>query len=106
MRILNWWRELRRMVANYGALERKVKLLEDELRKRTTIAADIGYREHESYAIVIGTLGNRDYVQTFRLPRGMNELVSVLKDMEISGTVRKVDAPPVFRSVVQREFRI
>lgn len=86
-------------------LERRILELENELRKRTTIGCDIGFREHQSYAVMIGHLNGKDYVQSFALyGDSFQGIVRQLKEMGRYGEVCRVDSPPQFRSIIEREL--
>ena len=96
----------KKIIATHEETQARIKFLERELRKRTTIVADIGVSgHHENYAVMIGTLNGRDYVETFMLPDAFPQAVGMLRDMARSGTIRRVDAPPVVLPVIDRELR-
>lgn len=106
-RLREWERVARaRAFALDGRLseaEARAESLEKLIRDRTTIAADIGPGPRsENYAIVIGRYRGADYVQTFTLDAdSLCGMIDQLRRLEhdMCGTVRRVDAPPIFRSV-------
>lgn len=113
--MLNWLRTLHRIICNYDweigrlrdrleAEQGKRKQLEALLRERTSIAVDVGFKD-ACYVIVVGRYKGADYVQTFSINTpDMASLIEQLKQMERYGEVKRVDAPPQFRAVFQREF--
>ena len=96
----------KKIIASHEETQARIKFLEGELRKRTTIAADIGvYDKHANYAVMIGTMHGRDYVETFMLADEFPQVARMLKEMSRVGVVRRVDAPPVIRAVVDSELK-
>lgn len=54
--------------------------------------------------IVVGRYRNADYVQTYALDTpNLAVLIGQLRQMERCGAVRRVDAPPLFRAVFERD---
>lgn len=89
--------------AQLRTLRARVAGLENELRKRTEIAVDVGFPG--CYAIVVGRLGGRTFIQTYSVEgQSFRGLVDQLKEMERYAHVARVDAPPSFRGVFEQEF--
>jgi hypothetical protein len=106
-RIRNTIRKARQILSGYDAALARITALEAELRKRTTVACDIGYRPDANYAILIGSHRGRDYVQTFAIEaESFPGLVSRLRDLQRVGQVRHVDCPPQMSAVVEREIKL
>jgi len=105
--MITWMKKLLAIVAGYDAALRgahtRINALEKLVRDRTNISVDVGFRT-ASHVIVVGRYRNADYVQTFALDTpDLNVLIDRLREMERYGTVQRVDAPPLFRAVFNRE---
>lgn len=106
--MLKWLNKLKMIVAGYDADLRnahaRIAELEKLVKDRTNIAVDVGFRS-ASHVIVIGRYRNADYVQTFEIDApDLIRLVDQLRELERYGAVKRVDAPPQFRAVFEREF--
>ena len=113
--MIKWFKQLRNIVANYDKdmldLKRiannaviRAEQAEKVIRDRTDIHTDIHYRA-ESYVIVVGRYGKRDYIQGFNLRNeDFASLIPRLKEMERYGHIKKVDAHPNFKAVFDYEF--
>lgn len=88
--------------------ERVIRQCESLIRERTEVAADIHpSRIGESFVIVVGRYRNNDYVQTYSLGREgqVDHIIHTLRSMERTAEVRRIDAPPIFKQVFERERR-
>ena len=99
--MLKWLKRLQAIVANYDTdmrnTHKQIAQLDKVIHDRTDIAVDI--RLNSSYVIVAGHYKNTDYVQTFRLDtQDFADLIDRLKHLEKHGTIRRIDAPPLFRA--------
>ena len=86
-----------------GKVKAQLRALEALIVDRTSLAADISPTRHDmNVVIAIGRYRDVDYVQTFHLgsDRDLGEIIHILGQMERSGTLRRLDAPPVFKAVV------
>lgn len=105
--MLKWLKKLKAIVAGYDADLRnahaRITELEKLVKDRTNIAVDVGFRS-ASHVIVIGRYRNADYVQTFEMDTpSLGGLIDQLRERERYGKVARVDAPPVFRAVFERD---
>lgn len=105
--MLKWLKKLKAIVAGYDADLRnahaRIAELEKLVRDRTNIAVDVGFKS-ASHVIVVGRYKNADYVQTYALDTpDLAALIDQLRQMERHGAVRRVDAPPQFRAVFERD---
>lgn len=113
--MFKWLKKLKVIVAGYDIdlritradIQRahaRIEELEKLVRDRTNIAVDVGFRG-ASHVIVVGRYKNADYVQTYSLDTPhLTALIGQLRDMERHGSVRRVDAPPQFRAVFERDL--
>lgn len=88
------------------ALNKEAKEILERVRSVTTIDADLTYlRGQPNTIIVTGRYQNRAYVNVFDIQDGDFEgLIKTLKDMQQMGRVRHIDAPPIFRAVIERDL--
>lgn len=88
-------------------MKRRIEGADTEIRKRTRLGIDIGADErHANWIVAVGTFQGRDYVETFRMDSGnFGDMCGRLREMKRYGEIQAIDAPPVFRAVVEREFR-
>jgi len=105
--MLKWLKKLKSIVAGYDADLRnahsRIAELEKLVKDRTNISVDAGFRS-ASHVIVIGRYRNADYVQTFEMDTpSLDALIDQLREHERYGKVVRVDAPPVFRAVFERD---
>lgn len=105
--MLKWLKKLKAIVARYDADLRnahaRIAELEKLVRDRTNIAVDVGFRS-ANHVIVVGRYRNADYIQSFEMREpDMAVLIDRLREQSRYGAVRKVDAPPTFRAVFERE---
>jgi len=105
--MLKWLKKLKAIVAGYddGMRNANARIAEIEklVRERTNIAVDVGFKS-ASHVIVVGRYKNADYVQTYALDTpDLAALIDQLRQMERHGAVRRVDAPPQFRAVFERD---
>ena len=105
--MIKWLKKLKAIVASYDAnlanAHARIAALETMVRERTDIAIDVGFWS-TSHVIVVGRYKNADYVQTYSMDTpDLASLIDQLKQMERYGNVRRVDAPPQFRAVFERE---
>lgn len=122
MKILAWFKNLFYIVEFYNreiaqlqlratVLEKttevqkaRIEVLEAMVRENTDIAVDCGWRGM-NVITVIGRYRNKDYIQTFHVhEQSIGDLIEQLKRMEQYATIRRVDAPPVIRALVDREL--
>jgi len=104
--MLKWLKKLKEIVAGYDADLRtahtRIAELEKLVKDRTNIAVDVGFRS-ASHVIVIGRYRNADYIQTFEMDTpSLDGLIEQLRERERYGSVKRVDAPPLFRAVFER----
>lgn len=105
--MLKWLKKLKAIVAGYDTDLRnahtRIAELEKLVKDRTNIAVDVGFRR-ASHVIVIGRYRNADYVQTFEMDTpSLGGLIEQLRERERYGSVKRVDAPPQFRAVFERD---
>lgn len=105
--MLKWLKKLKTIVGCYDADLRnahtRIAELEKLVRDRTNIAVDVGFKS-ASHVIVVGRYKDADYVQTYALDTpDLAALIDQLRQMERHGVVRRVDAPPQFRAVFERD---
>lgn len=81
------------------------KLL-NEIKGATDIAVDVqACRPHMHSIIVVGGYHGRDYIQSFRVQHDdLVELIELLRRMERTGNVKRLDAPPMFDAIALREL--
>lgn len=122
MKIVKWFKNLLYIVEFYNReiaqlqlratlLERttevqkaRIEVLEKLIREHTDIAVDCNYRGM-NVITVIGRYRNKDYVQTFHVAeRNIADLIDQLREMERYAMVRRVDAPPVIRALIERDL--
>ena len=83
----------------------RITELENLVRDRTNIAVDVGFKS-ANHVIVVGRYKNADYVQSYTLETpDLNALIDQLRQMERHGAVKRIDAPPQFRAVFERDIR-
>jgi hypothetical protein len=105
--MLKWLKKLKAIVAGYDIdlhnAHARIAALEKLVKDRTNIAVDVGFRS-ASHVIVIGRYRNADYVQTFAMEAdSLAGLIDDLREREHYGSTKRVDAPPLFRAVFERE---
>jgi len=105
--MFQFFKKLKYIVTNYDRellrVTRKVEQLEKVIADRTNIGVDVGFRDAH-HVIVVGKYKGKDYIQTFDLREPeLNMLVDKLRDMSKYGNVKRVDAPPIFKAVFERE---
>lgn len=105
--MIKWMKKLKAIVSGYDADLRNAHLriaeLEKLIRDRTNIAVDVGFRS-ASHVIVIGRYRGADYIQSFEIREAdMAGLIDRLREQARHGTVRRVDAPPAFKAVFERD---
>ena len=90
---------------DYLALTKRIDQLDELVKERTDIAADVSINPRDrNHVIVVGRYNNIDYVQTFSLEnQGFAALIEHLQSMKRHGVVRQLDAPPVLRAVFERD---
>lgn len=82
----------------------RISTLEQIIKNRTDIAADINYRGN-NYIITIGRYRGVEYIQTFTVPADeLMYTITKLRDMSRYGNVRCIDAPPDMRCVIDMEL--
>ena len=90
-----------------SGVRRELRTVEDLVRDRTTLHADISMTGRDpSFVILVGRYRNRDYVQTFHLPsEDFGGLVDKCVHMSRKlGRWGRLDAPPVFHAAFERGF--
>lgn len=107
------WRQWRSVRATYNLTlaelhhtKTRVAELERQLKRCTTLGADIGCDPREgNWVILVGRYHNRDYVETFAL-NGSNfhELVQQVQHLARHAGVTRIDAPPGIKAVVERRL--
>lgn len=106
---MKWLRKLLRKWVGYDeeldALHSQLAGLRRLVKERTEVSFDIAHSEGDvSCAIMVGRYRDRDFVQTFNLNHAdFKNVVDWTRDLQRSARVRRVDAPPVFKSVFERE---
>jgi hypothetical protein len=75
------------------------------VRERTNIAVDVNFKS-ANHVIVIGRYRNSDYVQTYSIPeKDLFNIIAELKEMEKYGNAKRIDAPPIFKAVFERDVK-
>lgn len=90
-----------------SGVRRELRTVEDLVRDRTTLHADISMTGRDpSFVILVGRYRSRDYVQTFHLPsEDFGGLVDQCVHMSRKlGRWGRLDAPPVFHAAFERGF--
>ncbi|MFZ2982025.1 MAG: hypothetical protein WA085_13415 [Sphingobium sp.] len=105
--MLKWLKKLKAIVSSYDADIRnahaRISELEKLVRERTNIAVDVGFKS-ANHVIVVGRYKNADYVQTYALDTpDLAVMIERLREMERYGKVARIDAPPVFKAVFERD---
>lgn len=79
----------------------------DFIRKATTVNADIPYHSKDSGTIIVmGEYRGKAYIESYRVGKGdFNHWVDELRQMRKYGRIDVLDAPPVFRAIIEREER-
>ena len=114
--MIKWFKTLSRIVRSYDSdqdiIDQKVgRALKEVLQAQkfikhaTTINADVSLSHRDdSQIIVIGRYRSRDYIQTYTVSGdNFKGLIEQLKEMQKYGVVRRVDAIPAMREVIDRE---
>jgi len=118
MKIINWFKKLMEIVADYDKkieqqkkqnktyrrlISEAVRLIQD----RTDISVGAAFNKHmHNQIIVTGRYKNRDYVEVFTIAHGeLEHLIHQLREMQRYGVVNKIDAPIGMRAVIDREIR-
>jgi len=84
-----------------SGVRRELRTVEDLVRDRTTLHADISMTGRDpSFVILVGRYRNRDYVQTFYLPSAdfgglVDQCIHMSRKL---GRWGRLDAPPVFHA--------
>ena len=108
VKLVYWFKKLLQIVREYDTVSQanrsRLEQLEVLVKDRTNIAVDHSPFRGGNFVVVVGRYKNCDYVQTFHL-RGndVTEIVEHLRQQERYGNVVKLDSPPVFRAVFERE---
>lgn len=90
-----------------SGVRRELRTVEDLVRDRTTLHADISMTGRDpSFVILVGRYRNRDYVQTFYLPSAdfgglVDQCIHMSRKL---GRWGRLDAPPVFHAAFERGF--
>jgi hypothetical protein len=99
-RLKNLWRIAGSYDSDLDGTYNSIAFLAKTLKDRTDVGVDMGC-DDRNYAIVVGRYKDVDYIQTFELRRReFTDAVDLLREMKKYGNVRTVDAPPMFRAVV------
>jgi hypothetical protein len=110
--MISWIKKLYQIVKNYDIDKNKLltriaqaeKIIKDRTNIHTNIHTDVHYKS-DNQIIVIGRYKNRDYIQTFNVSsEDFPTLIKQLHQMERYGHVTRIDAPPMMRAVVERDF--
>ncbi len=108
MKIIEWFKKLRRIVRYYDldnqALNEQMNEATELIRERTDISADIHLKgNHGDSIIVVGRYRNADYIKTFSIQtEDFQHTIEMLKEMEKYGKVKRIDAPPALRACILR----
>lgn len=108
--MFTWIKKLKAIVATYytnlDGLHSRIDRLDALVRDRTDISVGVSLtRKNPSQVIVTGQYRNSDYVQVFNVDTDdLAHLIDMLRDMQRHGVVRRVDAPPGFKAVFDREL--
>lgn len=105
--MLKWLKKLKSIIATHDAdiLNTRAQIAEirNIMIERTNIAVDLRFRG-ANHVIVIGRYKNADYIQTYTMDTPeIGTLIDQLRHMERYGSVRRIDAPPNFRAVIERD---
>lgn len=122
-KLIEWFQELKYIVRNYAsdiakkdqqildlrkqlaAASQKADRTNQLLRDRTDMGVDISYsRKEDSWVILVGRFKGQDYVQTFSMnSENFDGMIQICREMQKTAVLRRCDAPPIFRSVLERE---
>ena len=107
--MFKWLKKLSSIVRKYDAdlkeTREKIKEMEKIIGDRTTISADLGFRD-PSYVIVVGRYRHVDYVQVFQLETNeLESVIDILESMRKNGRLLRIDAPPAMKMIVERELK-
>ena len=87
-----------------AAMEGHITTLRRNLKASTDISVDC-HLDGMNTIIVIGRYRNADYIQTYDIRmRDFQELVDYLRTLENHGTVRRIDAVPGFKAIVEKSL--
>lgn len=122
-KLIEWFQELKYIVRNYhsdlAAKEQQIRDLKRQLeglgqesyrmhqilKAHTDMGVDISYsRKESSWIILVGRFKGQDYVQTFALDsEDFEGMIHSCREMQKTAVLRRCDAPPIFRSVLESE---
>lgn len=117
MKLLLWWRTLRRIVREYDlqrartdadlrSVRNTALAAEATIRERTDVHVDVSCHLSEPHTVIVcGRYHNRDFVKVYTLPNdGFQALVHQLEREELRyGKLNRTDAPRVLRFLIDRE---
>jgi hypothetical protein len=106
---MHWLRKLLAIVRkydnDYAQLQQRLQSVENLIRERTDIHADIGFNARDNFAIVVGRYKDRDYIQVHALPSDTFQiLVEMLRKEQKHARLRIVDAPPAFSACIKNDL--
>ena len=120
MYLVALWRALRALPDRVSALEASLRKVDDDalnrdsaleshittLRRNLKASTDIAVDCHldgMNTIIVIGRYRGADYIQTYDVRmKDFSELVDYLRHLEDHGSVRRIDAVPGFKAIVEK----
>ena len=118
MRIFKNIRRLIRVARDYDEDQSQLKLMysdaigrSDEamklMRERTTLGMDVGFNKHnDTHVILVGRYRNRDYVEVMTIDNDcFDELIPILKQMQKSSKISRIDVPFTLKEVIDREIK-
>lgn len=102
-RLCTLWRIAKTYDDDRARLRSEIRAGVDLIQDRTTLHADISPSKHDpSFVILVGRYRDRDYVQTFSLRSDdFQELAESCRALSREGRWGRIDAPPVFRAVIE-----
>jgi hypothetical protein len=119
--MIKWFKKLLWVVRNFETVEKVAKDAQaaanqaqgaanrafELIKGRTTVHADISPSRHDAdVVILVGRYHNRDYVQCYTYANHLAfvDVVDMLAGHARTGTIGRIDCPPTFRAVIEREL--
>lgn len=110
MRMLIWFKKLRRIVStydeNFDFVCKKADKAVRIIKQRTNVHIDMAMGGKDpNQVVVMGSYKGRDYVQTYSLHSdSFREIIEHLKGLQEYGTVKRIDAVMGTEAVLKYEL--